>query len=159
MPHSLRHLQNSRCRLSIATGGSMGKCLLPLIAFLLLSLQVEAQKPNKVERFINQYGEFVDEVVATPFSDFHGDTLNHIRRQQRCFMRRYRWFYDTRMSVEQLERFNILCGRYQRKIKALNRRRRLAATTGRIKGRLEGIFSRPEHPSDTLYQDTIPLWE
>ena len=118
--------------------------------FLLLTTAGRAQAQNRVERFINNYEAFVTEVVAIPVGDFHGDTLNHIKKKQRCYMRRYRWFYDTRMSVEQLERFNKLCGRYHRKMRMVNNRRRMAAVRGRIQGRFERLFSRPEAPPDTL---------
>lgn len=126
--------------------------------FLVLSFNGQAQKVNRVERFIGNYETFVNEVVATPISAFHGDTLNHIQRQQRCFMRRYRWYYDTRMSVEQLERFNRLCGRYKHKMKVLNRYRRFAAAKGRIVGRLEDLFHR-EPDFDISDFDTIPIVE
>ena len=130
-----------------------------LLAFLLiLSLNCQAQKVNRVEKFINNYEAFVSEVVATPIADFHGDTLNHFRKQQRRFMRRYRWYYDTRMSVEQLERFNRLCGRYKHKMKVLNRYRRFAAAKGRIVGRLEDLFHR-EAVFDTSDYDTIFIEE
>ena len=128
----------------------MKPSLLFLLAFLLLSWGVEAQSDNREERFLIRYETFVNEVVATPIADFHGDTLNHVRKMQRRFMRRYRWCYDTRMSVEQLERFNRLCGRYQHKMKNISRRRRWVATKGRIAGRLEGLFKGRDIPADTL---------
>lgn len=128
----------------------MKPSLLFLLAFLLLSWGVEAQSDNREERFLIRYETFVNEVVATPIADFHGDTLNHVRKMQRRFMHRYRWCYDTRMSVEQLERFNRLCGRYQHKMKTISRRRRWVATKGRIAGRLEGLFKGRDIPADTL---------
>ena len=128
----------------------MKPSLLFLLAFLLLSWGVEAQSDNREERFLIRYETFVNEVVATPIADFHGDTLNHVRKMQRRFMRRYRWCYDTRMSVEQLERFNRLCGRYQHKMKTISRRRRWVDTKGRIAGRLEGLFKGRDIPADTL---------
>ena len=136
----------------------MKKSLLLCFAFLLLSMAVEAQSDSREERFLIRYETFVNEVVATPIADFHGDTLNHVKKMQRRFMRRYRWCYDTRMSVEQLERFNRLCGRYQHKMKTITRRRRWVATKGRIAGRLEGVFKGRDNPSDTipLEEPTIP---
>lgn len=111
-----------------------------------------------MEKFINNYEAFVTEVVSTPYADFHGDTLTKVKRQQRCFMRRYRWFYRKRMSEEQLERFNTLCGRYHKKINALMNRRRWAIVKGRVKGRFENLFKRNEElPSDTVIFDTIPI--
>ena len=116
------------------------------VIILLLSPTAWAQKGNKVEKFINNYEAFVTEVVSTPYADFHGDTLTKVKRQQRCFMRRYRWFYRKRMSEEQLERFNQLCGRYHKKI-----------VKGRMKGRFEDLFKRNEKPTtDTIAFDTIP---
>lgn len=135
------------------------KRLLLLALCLCMSLTaVHAQKGNKVDRFINEYKTFVDEVVATPYADFHGDTLTKVKRQQRCFMRRYRWFYRKRMSEEQLELFNTLCGRYHKKMNALMNRRRWAIVKGRVKGRFENLFKRNEElPSDTVIFDTIPI--
>ena len=89
------------------------------VIVLLLGSAVWAQRVNKVEKFINNYEAFVTEVLATPYADFHGDTLTKVQRQQSCFMRRYRWFYRRRMSEEQLERYNILCGRYHKKMNTL----------------------------------------
>ena len=126
--------------------------------FLMLSFSGHAQKEGRVGRFINNYEAFVNEVVATPISDFHGDTLNHFQKQQRCFMRRYRWYYDTRMSVEQLEYFNRLCGRYKHKMNVLNRYRRFAAAKGRIMGRLEDVFH-DETDFDTSDFDSVPIEE
>ena len=129
-----------------------------LAFFLMLSLNCQAQKVNRVEKFINNYEAFVSEVVATPIADFHGDTLNHFQKQQRRFMRRYRWYYDTRMSVEQLEHFNRLCGRYKHKMKVLNRYRRFAAAKGRIAGRFEELFHR-RSDFDSVGFDTISIEE
>ena len=129
-----------------------------LVFLLMLSLSCQAQKVNRVEKFINSYEAFVNEVVATPIADFHGDTLNHFQKQQRCYMRRYRWYYDTRMSVDQLEYFNRLCGRYKHKIKVLNRHRRFAAAKGRIAGRFQGIFSHDTYIDTTTF-DTISFDE
>ena len=129
-----------------------------LAFFLMLSLNCQAQKVNRVEKFINNYEAFVNEVVATPIADFHGDTLNRFQRQHRCYMRRYRWYYDTRMSVEQLEHFNRLCGRYKHKMKVLNRYRRFAAAKGRIAGRFEELFHR-RSDSDSVGFDTISIEE
>ena len=128
----------------------MKKSLLLCVLVLLISWTVEAQSESREERFLNRYEAFVNEVVATPIADFHGDTLNHVKKMQRRYMRRYRWCHDTRMSVEQLEKFNKLCGRYQRKMKTVNNRRRLAAAKGRIEGRLEELFRRKDTPVDTL---------
>ena len=124
--------------------------LLLCLAFVFITGMADAQSETREERFVRSYEAFVSEVVATPASDFHGDTLNHIKKMQRRYMRRYRWCYDTRMSIEQLEKFNNLCGRYQHKIKTVNRRRRWAMTKGRIEGRFEGLFRRNAAPSDTL---------
>lgn len=127
------------------------------VVILLLCPAAWAQKGNKVEKFINSYEAFVTEVVSTPYADFHGDTLTKVKRQQRCFMRRYRWFYRKRMSEEQLERFNTLCGRYHKKMNALMNRRRWAIVKGRVKGRFENLFKRNEElPADTIVIDTIP---
>ena len=136
------------------------KRLLLLALCLCISLTaVHAQKGNKVDRFINEYKTFVDEVVATPYADFHGDTLNRMKRQQRCFMRRYRWYYKSRMSEEQLEQFNRLCGRYHKKKSRLQSRRRLAVLRGRVKGRFENIFKTDTISSDTIQFDTLPIQE
>lgn len=127
------------------------KRILPLLITLLcFSQPTEAQKPNKVEKFISKYQIFVEEVIATPFEDFHGDTLIRTKRQQRSFMCRYRWYFKKRMSEEQLERYNKLCGRYHRKMNRLANRRRWAATKGRITGRFEGLFKRQDNPTDSL---------
>ena len=127
------------------------------VIVLLLGSAVWAQKVNKVEQFINNYEAFVTEVLATPYADFHGDTLTKVQRQQSCFMRRYRWFYRRRMSEEQLERFNILCGRYHKKMNTLKNRRRWAIVKGRVKGRFENLFKRNEEPlTDTIMYDTVP---
>lgn len=127
------------------------------VIVLLLSSAVWAQKVNKVEKFINNYETFVTEVLATPYADFHGDTLTKVQRQQKCFMRRYRWFYRRRMSEEQLERFNILCGRYHKKMNTLKNRRRWAIVKGRVKGRFENLFKHNEEPpTDTIMYDTVP---
>lgn len=130
---------------------------LPLLILLLsLSYAAGAQPTNRVEKFIYKYQIFVEEVIATPFEDFHGDTLTHVKRQQRSYMCRYRWFYKKRMSEEQLERYNKLCDRYQRKIQQLATRRRWAATKGRISGRFEGLFKKKDSAPDTLpTADTI----
>jgi hypothetical protein len=75
---------------------------------------------------------------------------------QRRYMRRYRWCYDTRLSVEQLEQFNRLCGRYHRKMKSVNRTRRWAITKGRIEGRFENLFRRNDMvPSDTILLEDV----
>ncbi|MCQ2281711.1 MAG: hypothetical protein MJZ99_03695 [Bacteroidales bacterium] len=116
-----------------------------LIALMAVALSVSAQKaekPNKVIRFIAEYEAFVNEVVMMPFADFHGDTLDNVEKQQHKFVRRYRWHYQDKMSIDQLEQFNKLRGKYQRKMTALNNRRRLAATRGRI----HGYFERLEVP-------------
>ncbi len=127
------------------------------VIILLLTPTAWAQKGNKVEKFINNYEAFVTEVVSTPYADFHGDTLTKVKRQQRCFMRRYRWFYRKRMSEEQLERFNQLCGRYHKKMSSLKNRRRWAIVKGRMKGRFEDLFKRNEKPTtDTIAFDSIP---
>ena len=127
------------------------------VIVLLLGSAVWAQKVNKVEKFINNYEAFVTEVLATPYADFHGDTLTKVQRQQSCFMRRYRWFYRRRMSEEQLERYNILCGRYHKKMNTLKNRRRWAIVKGRVKGRFENLFKRNEEPpTDTIMYDTVP---
>ncbi|MBQ6069865.1 MAG: hypothetical protein IJK84_10205 [Bacteroidales bacterium] len=131
-----------------------------LFALLLLAVcTAAAQSENREERFLNRYEAFVNEVVATPVADFHGDTLNHYRKMQRRFMRRYRWCYDTRLSIEQLEQFNKLCGRYHRKMSMVNNRRRWAATKGRIEGRFEALFHRHDVPIDTLQIDTLVIIE
>lgn len=130
------------------------------VIILLLCPTAWAQKGNKVEKFIKSYETFVTEVVSTPYADFHGDTLTKVKRQQRCFMRRYRWWYDSRMSEEQLERFNQLCGRYHKKMSALKNRRRWAIVKGRVKGRFENLFKRNEEPSaDTIAFDTVPYMD
>lgn len=129
------------------------------VIILLLSPTAWAQKGNKVEKFINNYEAFVTEVVSTPYADFHGDTLNRMKRQQRCFMRRYRWYYKSRMSEEQLEQFNRLCGRYHKKKSRLQSRRRLAVWRGRVKGRFENIFKTDTISSDTIQFDTLPIQE
>lgn len=131
----------------------MNKTLLLCLTLLLWARMIDAQTVTREERFLNSYETFVNEVVATPIADFHGDTLNHVKKMQRRFMRRYRWCYDTRMSVEQLERFNRLCGRYQHKMKTVTRHRRWVATKGRISGRLEGLFKDRDNPSDTLLME------
>ncbi len=75
-------------------------------------------------------------------------------------MRRYRWYYDNRMSEEQLERFNQLCGRYHKKMSSLKNRRRWAIVKGRVKGRFENLFKRNNEPDiDTLPIDTIPYMD
>ena len=127
------------------------------IAFMLALWTLEAQKVTREERFLGKYEAFVSEVVSTPVGDIHGDTLQHYKKTQRCFMRRYRWFYDTRLSVDQLEEFNKLCGRYNRKMTSVNRHRRWVATKGRIQGRWEGLFKRRDIPEDTLVFDTIDI--
>ena len=129
------------------------------VIILLLSPTAWAQKGNKVEKFINSYEAFVTEVVTTPYADFHGDTLNRMKRQQRCFMRRYRWYYKSRMSEEQLEQFNSLCGRYHKNKSRLQSRRRLAVWRGRMKGRFENIFKTDTISSDTIQFDTLPILE
>ncbi|MBO4600407.1 MAG: hypothetical protein J5641_06670 [Bacteroidales bacterium] len=133
----------------------MKKSLLLSLSFLLLSWAVGAQPVSREERFLNNYEAFVTEVVSTPVSAFHGDTLNHVKKMQRRYMRRYRWCYDTRLSLEQLEQFNKLCGRYQRKMKTVANRRRLAAAKGRIEGRWEERFGRQQQEE----LDTMPKHE
>ena len=123
------------------------------LLFLLLAGTPASAQQNKVDRFIAEYKTFVDEVVATPVRDIHGDTLEHIKHQQHKFMRRYRWHYDKRMSVEQLEAYNRLCGRYHRKMRQVSRQRNWAVARGRIEGRFDGLFhSRDsiETPVDTV---------
>ena len=127
-----------------------------LCLFLFAAL-VYGQKTNKVVRFINEYEGFVNEVLDTPFEDFHGDTLNRVKKKQRSFMRRYRWYYDNRMSEEQLEYFNKLCGRYHKKMDRLRSRRRWAMVRGRMQGRFEGLFRKENTTEDTLMLDTVPL--
>ena len=99
----------------------------------------------------------MNEVLDTPFEDFHGDTLNRVKKKQRSFMRRYRWYYDNRMSEEQLEYFNKLCGRYHKKMDRLRSRRRWAMVRGRMQGRFEGLFRKEKSAEDTLMLDTVPL--
>lgn len=127
------------------------------LCLFLFATVVYGQKTNKVVRFINEYEGFVNEVVDTPFEDFHGDTLNRVKKKQRSFMRRYRWYYDNRMSEEQLEYFNKLCGRYHKKMDRLRSRRRWAMVRGRMQGRFEGLFRKENTTEDTLMLDTVPL--
>ena len=127
------------------------------LCLFLFATVVYGQKTNKVVRFINEYEGFVNEVVDTPFEDFHGDTLNRVKKMQRSFMRRYRWYYDNRMSEEQLEYFNKLCGRYHKKMDRLRSRRRWAMVRGRMQGRFEGLFRKEKTTEDTLMLDTVPL--
>lgn len=151
-PHTVRHPHSFVFK--------MKHSLTLSVIILLLCPTVWAQKGNKVEKFINSYEAFVTEVVTTPYADFHGDTLTKVKRQQRCFMRRYRWYYDNRMSEEQLERFNQLCGRYHKKMSSLKNRRRWAIVKGRVKGRFENLFKRNNEPDiDTLPIDTIPYMD
>ena len=58
----------------------MKPSLILFLAFLLLSIGVEAQSESREERFLQRYEAFVNEVIATPVADFHGDTLNHIKK-------------------------------------------------------------------------------
>jgi hypothetical protein len=127
------------------------------LCLFLFATVVYGQKTNKVVRFINEYEGFVNEVLDTPFEDFHGDTLNRVKKKQRSFMRRYRWYYDNRMSEEQLEYFNKLCGRYHKKMDRLRSRRRWAMVRGRMQGRFEGLFRKENTTEDTLMLDTVPL--
>lgn len=130
------------------------KKILIVLAFALLAVAADAQQGgNRVDRFIAEYQVFVDDFAATSVSDIHGDTLNRYKHQQNRFMRRYRWYYDNRMSVEQLEEFNKLCGRYHRKMRAVMRQRKWAAARGRIEGRFENLFS----PRDSLDTQPVPL--
>ncbi|MCQ2294539.1 MAG: hypothetical protein MJZ67_02700 [Bacteroidales bacterium] len=123
------------------------KRILLILTFFAISSAMYAQSGGtKVDKFLNNYEAFVNEVVHTPFADFHGDTLQHIERQQHKFIRRYRWHYDKKMSIEQVERFNKLRGRYRRKMNALNRRRHFAATKGWVQGRFER-----HNEKDTLF--------
>lgn len=124
------------------------KGLALLVVALLLGMKLSAQG-TKVDKFLDTYEAFVAEVVAMPFDAFHGDTMNYVEKQQHKFVRRYRWYFDDRMSIEQLERFNQLRGRFNRKMTALKNRRRLAATKGRIKG----YFSRPQPVRDTTLDE------
>lgn len=137
----------------------MKRLLTFVVCLFFLGTVAQAQKGNKVDRFIKDYEKFVNEVVATPFADFHGDTLNDVKRQQRCFMRRYRWLYDHRMSEDQLEQFNTLCGRYHKKMSRLKSRRRMAVIRGRVKGRFENLFKKDTNSADTLLLDTLPILE
>lgn len=121
------------------------RSLIILCLFALFAMGTKAQG-TKVDKFLNEYETFVNQVISLPFDAFHGDTLNQVEKQQRKFVRRYRWHYDERMSIEQLERFNKLRGRFNRKMTALNNRRRLAAA----KGRISGYFERQTVPPDTL---------
>lgn len=118
--------------------------------FIFLTLTMLAFGANaqstKVDKFLNEYETFVNEVISYPFESFHGDTLQHVEHLQHKYLRRYRWLYDDRMSIEQLERFNKLRGRFNRKMTALNNRRRLAAT----KGRIQGYFEKPSWKRDTI---------
>ena len=127
------------------------------LCLFLFATVVYGQKTNKVVRFINEYEGFVNEVLDTPFEDFHGDTLNRVKKMQRSFMRRYRLYYDNRMSEEQLEYFNKLCGRYHKKMDRLRSRRRWAMVRGRMQGRFEGLFRKENTTEDTLMLDTVPL--
>ena len=68
-----------------------------------------------------------------------------------------RWYYDNRMSEEQLEYFNKLCGRYHKKMDRLRSRRRWAMVRGRMQGRFEGLFRKEKSAEDTLMLDTVPL--
>ena len=130
----------------------MKHSLLLCLAFVFFTGMTYAQSETREERFLRNYEAFVNEVVATPVSDFHGDTLNHYKRLQRRYMRRYRWCYDSRLSLEQLEQFNKLCGRYKRKMNTVSNRRRLVAFKARIEGRLEERLHKPEVEPDTLIQ-------
>ena len=129
--------------------------LLLCLAFVFVTRMACAQSETREERFVRSYEAFVSEVAATPASDFHGDTLNHFRKMQRRYMRRYRWCYDTRLSLEQLEQFNKLCGRYKRKMNTVTNQRRWVALKARSEGRIEEGFRKPE--VDTL--DTLPRQE
>lgn len=124
------------------------KILLIIFLTLVFGCTLQAQG-TKVDKFLDSYEAFVTEVVAMPFDAFHGDTMSYVEKQQHKFVRRYRWYFDDRMSIDQLERFNQLRGRFNRKMTALKNRRRLAATKGRIKG----YFTSPHTPRDTVDAD------
>lgn len=123
------------------------KAFLLFFVAVAFGFSVHAQG-TKVDKFLAEYEAFVSQVVSMPFSDFHGDTLNMVEKQHHKFVRRYRWHFDDKMSIEQLEQFSRLRGRYNRKMTALNNRRRLAAA----KGRLTGYF---ERPSKYIANDTL----
>ena len=121
----------------------MKKILLILTFAFLAVFASEAQTVTKTEKYMLEYVQFVKSIVTMPFADFHGDTLKQVDRMQDKFMRRYRWYYKKRMSIDQLEEFNKWRGRYNRKMTALSNRRRWAAT----KGRIEGFFERLDSAS------------
>lgn len=124
-----------------------------LVLAMLMAFGGARAQSTKVDKFLSEYEAFVKEVVAMPFDAFHGDTLNNVEKMERKFVRRYRWHYDDKMSIEQLEQFNKLRGRFSRKMTALNNRRRLAAA----KGRISGFFERP--PTTDSLQDSVPREE
>lgn len=125
-----------------------------VVLLVLLPLCGWAQKvPTRAEKFLSQYQLFVDEVTSYPFEAFHGDTLVKVQRTERRFLRRYRWYYQKRLSVDQLEEFNKHRGRYRRKLTALNNRRRMAA----LRGRIEGFFYRDSTRHDTRVLDTVAI--
>lgn len=124
------------------------KKIFAILVVLLCAAGVSAQKPDKTVQFLAEYEAFVKEVVKMPFSEFHGDTMSDIEHREHKFMRRYRWHFKKVMSIEQLEQFNKVRGRYDRKMTQLNNRRRRAVTRGRI----EGFFEHQddgEAPADT----------
>lgn len=123
----------------------MKKRIILLLGVLALSLSLSAQT-TKADKFLASYESFVNEVLAMPYDAFHGDTMVRVEKQQHRFMRRYRWYYDDRLSIDQLERYNKLRGKYQRKMNALNKRRRRAVT----RGWFQGIMERPTEERDTL---------
>lgn len=125
----------------------------PLLLLLMPLCSMGQKVPTRAEKFLSQYESFVVEVTELPFDAFHGDTLVRVQRTERRFLRRYRWFYDKRLSIEQLEQFNKLRGRYRRKLTALNNRRRMAA----LKGRIEGFFYRDSTRADTVVLDTVHI--
>lgn len=127
----------------------MKKIVAILVVVLLGAAGASAQKPDKTVLFLAEYEAFVKEVVKTPFSEFHGDTMSDIEHREHKFMRRYRWHFKKVMSIEQLEQFNKIRGRYNRKMTQLNNRRRMAATKGRIEGFFEHQES-SEPPADTV---------
>lgn len=124
-----------------------------MMLFLLPFCAFSQKDSTRAERFLGRYETFVNEMVSYPFDAFHGDTLVKVQRTERCFLRRYRWFYKKRLSVDQLEEFNKLRGRYRRKLTALNNRRRLAA----MRGRLEGFFYKDSLRQDSVVLDTVVI--
>ncbi len=116
------------------------KRFVAIMVVLLCAAGVSAQRVDRTVQFMSDYEAFVKEVVKMPFAEMKGDTMTHIEKTEHRFMRRYRWHFKKTMSIEQLEQFNKIRGRYSRKMTALNNRRRLAAT----KGRFEGFFERQD---------------